>query len=108
MKQLIDKAKKMFPHTPILVREVCSVDGNNCRKCYEECTLRYSAVFTTAKSKCIGWFEDGGFLQKTNPKPSKKYLKRVLGINPQKKKRRRKFYGGNRPQGSRSSYEKIV
>lgn len=104
MRHLYQKARKVFPGTKIIIRETCSVDGQDCRRCYEKCTLRELSIFSFNRNKKIGWFDSSGRIQKTNPKPSKRYLKNVLGIVKERKRRK----GMTMNEGRRTSVHSRV
>ena len=91
MTYLLQKAKQIFPGTKVKIVDICSVDSCTCRSCYKECSLRIMSVVSVHRNRQIGWFE-GGNLIKTNPKPTKRYKKRILGLTKESSRRPRKHW----------------
>ena len=78
MKQKLEKAKRVFKGvTDISVREGCALTNADCIGCSEDCTC--NMIFVKRFHRMIGWFE-GERIIKTNPSPSKRYKKKVLGV----------------------------
>lgn len=78
MRQKLEKAKRVFKGvTDISVREGCSLTDADCRGCSDECMCL--TLFVKKYHRIIGWFE-GERVVKTNPSPSKRYKRKVLGI----------------------------
>lgn len=88
---LLKKAKQVFDGAPVQIIFQCSVYGGPCLKCTEECQQRVTAVISKASSKIVGWFENDNIV-KTNARPSKKYLKKFLGITKEKKRAGRRSF----------------
>lgn len=91
MNPLLKKAKMVFDGAPVDIAHQCSITGQLCEHHTEECDYRVTCVISKIKMKVVGWFE-GDHIIKTNPKPSKRYLKRTFGIKKEKKRARHKLF----------------